>query len=152
MHKEYGVGSLQTELQAVMPHAFDWKDIATRRLSCLVRAEHECAVLRDRFERLRSEHDALLLINDDRLARLHVLQISIERYNQTLIDMAGRCASLEASRSWRITAPLRHLSTQSRRMKHAVMAALLWSVRSAHLGPVFARISPALHARIRARL
>jgi hypothetical protein len=80
------------------------------------------------------------------------LQTSIERSDQLAIDFAARYASMEASRSWRITAPLRKLSTKGRLTKRTLLSALLASARSTRLGSMFARISPTLHARIRARL
>jgi hypothetical protein len=152
MNKDHAMESSLAKVAATVPHTIDWKEVATRRLGHLVRVEHDFAVMRERFERLRSEHDALLLVNDRRLMRLQLLQTSIERSDQLAIDFAARYASMEASRSWRITAPLRKLSTKGRLTKRTLLSALLASARSTRLGSMFARISPTLHARIRARL
>jgi hypothetical protein len=152
MSKDHAVECQPAWAQDAASCTVNWNELAARRLGRLVSVEHEYAVLREHFDRLRSEHDALLLANDDRLARMHALQASLERSHQLTIDLAGRCAAMQSSRSWRITAPFRRLSTQGRRMKHAVVSMLLRGAHGAHLGPVVARMSPGIHARIRARL
>jgi hypothetical protein len=152
MCDEHAVRANRTESEAGAPCMLDWKALADQRLSRLVKVEHDCAIFHDRLDRLRSEHDALLLINDGRLESLHALQKSAERYEQIVMELAQKCASMEASRSWRVTAPLRNFSTQARSIKSLALVVLRWVLRRARLGRVFARIAPALHARVRSQL
>ena len=152
MSDEHGVRANRTESKAGAPYMLDWKALADQRLSRLVKVEHDCAIFHDRLDRLRSEHDALLLINDGRLECLRALQKSAERYEQIVMELAQKCASMEASRSWRVTAPLRNFSTRVRWIKSSALAALRWVIRGARLGRAFSRIAPTLHARVRSRL
>lgn len=138
--------------EAEAPRMLDWKVLADQRLNRLVKVENDCSVMHERLERLRSEHDALLLVNDNYLKRLHALQKSAEQCHQAVIELDRRCASMEASRSWRITAPLRNFSTRTRRIRPVILDAVRRVIRRTRLGPAFSRIAPALHARARSRL
>ncbi|WP_458071333.1 hypothetical protein [Rhodanobacter sp. BL-MT-08] len=152
MSEEHAAISGSATSGADLAYVLDWRALANQRLSRLVQVEHDCTVMQGRLERLAHQHDALLLVNDSRLERLHALQTSLQCQNHTVIELAARCAFMEASRSWRITAPLRNFSTLVRRVKPAIFAVLRWPIRRMRLGPVFLRISPVLHARVRSRL
>jgi len=130
----------------------DWPGLARQRLARLVELEHDCAVMRDRLDQLRSDNDGLRTLNDDRLQYVRRLRIAGESARERIAELGDKCALMESSRSWRITAPLRYLAMRSAGGKHFVARILRAVVRRSRLGPFAARIAPTLHARARANL
>jgi hypothetical protein len=118
-----------------------WRELATRRLSLLVAAEHDVSVLREHLDLLQSEQQVLLRERGEQLLRIRRLESEL--------------AMVLASRSWRLTAPLRDSSHRWRHLKVKVRAVLRWFVMRPVMRPairLIARMLPGLSLRLRARL
>lgn len=145
-------GSQFMQATAVLSPDIDWRHLAGQRLARLVDLEHDCAVMRERLDALRTEHDMLMVLTEERLRQQHKLKVIGERREGVLDDLMRRHAQMENSHSWRITAPLRALFRRGARGRHLLTRVLLAVLRSSRLGPMAARLAPALHARVRSRL
>lgn len=118
-----------------------WRELATRRLSRLVAAEHDVSLLRERLDLLQSEQQVLLRERGEQLLRIRRLESEL--------------AIVLASRSWRLTAPLRDSSHRWRHLKVKVRAVLRWFVMRPVVRPairLIVRMLPGLSLRLRARL
>jgi hypothetical protein len=136
-------------------NALDWRVQANRRLTRLVALEHDYSVMRDRLSLLQVDYRELLVAGEDQLQRIRELDKAHAQLNDRLNDLTREYADIQASRSWRLTRPLRALSTQAatgRRGVGRVLRALLRIPWLRRVARVVARLVPGLHERVRSRL
>ncbi|WP_426700846.1 hypothetical protein ACPPVV_15920 [Rhodanobacter sp. Col0626] len=140
---ENGDGSNPSE-----PAALDWRMVAEQRLGRLVDIEHDHAVIRDRLELLQVDYREILVANTEQLQRIS----GLDRERRALTD---KLADMERSHSWRLTQPLRAVSTWSggpQRRVGNLMRALL-RIRVVRRGARFiVRWTPGLRERLRSKL
>ena len=139
--------------------AIDWGALADARLDRLVELEHDCSVLRDRMEGLQLEYRELLVESDRQSRRRRELDQTRVILSRRLEDLTREHADMRASflgsRSWRLTRPLRSLSTSVSGVRTAVGKVLRGRGRVLGLRRVagmVARMVPGLHRRVRSRL
>lgn len=147
-------------------NVLDWRVLADRRLTRLVDLEHDCSVMRDRLNLLQLDYRELLVTSEDQLRCIRELHVAghvagekMRRRSDDLAreldDLARELAGMQASRSWRVTRPLRALSRQAAVARRGVGRALRAMLRIPLLRRV-ARLAvrwlPGLHERLRSRL
>lgn len=140
-------------------NGIDWRVLADRRLSRLVEIEHDHSVMRDRLALLQIDYREILVASDHQLQRLAELDRVRVELEGRLVELAREHASMHASfvesRSWRLTLPLRVVSTWRKegryRPGHLARTMLRMPLfrRAARL---VVRLVPGLHARLRSRL
>lgn len=107
-------------------------------------------------ERASAQAHARRLDDELRAARTRVQELNqtADRFRRAAEALQAELSRVYASRSWRITAPLRHAMWHGKRLaKPAVLASMRWAVRRARVRTVVLRILapfPGLAARLRA--
>lgn len=151
---------LATDAVASSPSVVaDWRKLADQRLAHLVELEHDHAVMRDRLALLQVDYREVLVAGEDRLRRIAELdreRVKLEeRLDQLAKEYASMHASFVGSRSWRVTRPLRAISTwlaPGRRGIGSVLRAMLRIPGLRRAARIAVRLVPGLHSYLRARL
>lgn len=137
----------------------DWRVLADQRLTRLVEIEHDHSVMRDRLALLQVDYREILVASDQQLQRLAELDRARMELERRLDELAREHASMHASfvesRSWRLTRPLRAVSTWCRERRYRpgnVVRAMLRVPLLRRAARWVVRFVPGLHARLRSRL
>ena len=137
----------------------DWRVLADARLTRLVELEHDCSVMRERMSALQIEYRELLVTSDSQLQQIWELDRTKVKLNRRLAELerahADMRASFLGSRSWRLTRPLRSLSTSvsaGRRGVGNLLRAMLRVPWLRRIAGLMAHMVPGLHRRLRSRL
>ncbi|HEY8683437.1 MAG TPA: hypothetical protein VIM06_09720 [Rhodanobacter sp.] len=125
----------------------------------MVEIEHDYSVMRDRLGRLQVDYRELLVASESQLQRILELDKARMNLDDRLDDLAREYVRMQASfagsRSWRVTRPLRALSTtgaSSRRGVGRLLRAMLRISLFRRVARLIVRSVPGLHARLRSRL
>jgi hypothetical protein len=139
------IDELNTREAAPVAH---WQALALRRLSLLVTAEHDVSMLRTRLDMVQSERQALMRERSELSRELDEQLLRIRR-------LENEQAALLASKSWRITAPLRRASKDGAYAKARLRTVLRRLIANPMARPVvrlIVRLLPGLSLRLRTRL
>lgn len=139
---------------------FDWRAIAGQRLDRLVETEHKYALLMIRHEALQVDHRNSIFDDVARLRRIRILEQQRDVVDQDVITLQSRLmaqsevlSSVFASRSWRVTKPLRAIVRWKKDPRRAVKTGLLLVARFALVRRCLRTMlgsAPGLRARVEA--
>jgi hypothetical protein len=100
--------------------AIDWRALSDQRLNRLVEVEHDCSLLRDRLGAMWTDYQELFRVTEDRLQRIREMERSMSTLDDRLQALVRESERMRAeflgSRSWRVTRPLRVLSSWASRV------------------------------------
>ncbi len=145
---------------------FCWRSVAGSRLIRLIELEHDYGIMRDRLERLQAEYGALFSAGEIGKKRIYELEklndaIAIKYFEsqESVAELNQRHAAMEAeflgSRSWRLTRPLRGISTFIANKKHLVAKVLRRMLRVSafrRIARIVARCMPGVAGCVRSTL
>jgi hypothetical protein len=154
-HPDLPIGDAAGSSAQAPSCVLDWRMLADQRLTQLVDIEHDYSVMRDRLNLLQVDYCELLVVSEGQLQRIWGLDKSCVELHGRLDDLALEYAAMQASRSWRLTQPLRALSTHvaaGRRGVGRLLRAILRVPLLRRVARWVVRLVPGLHARLRSRL
>ena len=154
-HRDLPTSNAMASAAEAASLVLDWRMLADQRLTRLVNLEHDYSVMRDRLGLLQVDYRELLVAREGQLQCIRELDKSCAELNGRLDDLALEYAAIQASKSWRLTRPLRALSTQmaaGRRVVGRLLRAMLRLPLLRRAARLILRLVPSLHARLRSRL
>lgn len=150
-----------SQMQTPLELASDWRVLAEQRLARLVEIEHDHSVMLDRLALLQVDYLEEIVASEQRLAHIGRLGLEEAKLHLRLRELEDAHAVAQASfervcqsRSWRVTRPLRAVSTWVA-LRHDVGSMARGILRIPLIrrtARAVARRVPGLHARIRSRL
>jgi len=153
-----GAGLLSDSIESTVvaeSSTIDWRLLAGRRLNRLVALEHDCVVIRDRLDRLQTTYGLLLNESDRRTHRMHHVGKLHLALSEEFADLTQRHTAILASRSWRMTRPLRWLSSRGaggKRLLIRILRALSRRPLLRRVAGALVRRMPGLHRLVRTTL
>jgi len=153
--KEKGSGNSPSLVPTTESSGIDWRLLAVSRLSRLVELEHDFVIVRDRLDQLQTVYHSLLNESENRMQRIHRMEKIRVALDRRLADLVQQYATMQGSRSWRFTRPLRALSARTVHSKRVVRWIIRVMLRVRFLRRILgavARRMPGLHQRIRSKL
>jgi len=133
----------------------DWREISGQRLDRLVDLEHDYFLMRERLSALQTDYRELIVVSEGRQQRIRELERSMAALDDRLCALMCECEAMRASRSWRITEPLRALSvwrTEGKRAVRRGMRVVFDVPMLCRAGSLVTRLAPGLSRRVRSAL
>jgi|SRR6185312_1506117 len=169
MNEPYRASSVRVDEAspiATGPTGLDWRTLADQRLTWLVELEHDRSVMQDRLALLQVDYRHLLVAREEQLQHVAGLDRQRLQLERRLAEMTRESERAHAafrqmhadfvnSRSWRLTRPLRAISSWSiidhGGVRNVVRALLRISLVRRCAGLLVRRM-PGLHRRMRSKL